>query len=74
MAGNRVQVMHKIRVPLPTGILFLFYGIRTVLILHFIFVLQTINMVFERAKTLKSKLLKQYSKEYAGYLAYQVSV
>lgn len=62
LGGNEVQVKREIILPLPTCILCLFSGIRTVLIPHFGIVLQTINKVFERAEELKKNILRNQGK------------
>ena len=63
MAGNGVQVMHEILLPLPTSFLSLFSNISTFLIIHFGFVLQTTKQIFVRAEDRKRDLINQYSEE-----------
>ena len=66
--------LKKILKPFPTCFHSYFADIKSVLILHFVFMLQTINRVFDIVEALKRKLLQQYSQEYSEYLADKVSV
>lgn len=68
MAGIGVQVMYEILMPLPTCFLILFSDIRTVVILHFCFVLQTINNISKKFESLKFTLRRNHTKEYEDYL------
>ena len=74
MAGNGVQVMHEILLPLPTSFLSLFSDISTVLIIQFGYVLQTTKQIFVRAEELKRDLINEYTDEHLVYLTEKVSV
>ena len=74
IAGNWVQVMHEILMPLLTYFLSLFSDIRAVLIIYFVFILQTTKPIFGRAKELTTELINKYSQEYVIYLTEKVSV
>ena len=74
MAGNGVQVMHEILLPLPTYFLCLFSDIRTFLFIQFGLVLHTTTQGFRQAEELKRDLLKEYSEEYQIYMAEKISV
>ena len=68
IAGNGVQVMHEILMPLLTYFLSIFSDIRAVLIIHFGFILQIIKQISGRADELKRELIYKYSEEYITYL------